>query len=410
MSEPPLLESAELSAIRVLLKGNTPATTEFTVLRLIETLTARQLNELAHDTELFDELFNSVDNHYGGKNYSDQLLELCVDKRLAEFDLTSRANLLHAIQRHLSGSEAERAVEVVLLSVVGQQLTELKNLIDATTDHLDLEQLVFHFVGNSGVRRRILEHIATQAAEVSVAEIKILTDFDDTAVSTLSDELHPTGTVYPGVLEFWTALDAGATGSTLSLGDLVVVTARPTALLGLVEKRLHRHLHDIGMSGASILTGSIAAIFSDTGMARQKLKVVEHLALLFPEYALVFIGDSGQGDVYVGQGLYEQFGSRVKGVFIHDVTLPHDEISPPKYDRNALADKGIYFFDTYVGAATKAYELGLISADGFASVIAAAKNGYAALTWPNESQQTALLTLLQRDIDAALRCIRTPRT
>ncbi|MDR1355388.1 MAG: App1 family protein [Propionibacteriaceae bacterium] len=392
------LESAEIAAIRALLRGFTSISEELTILRLVATLTAEQLNELCHDTPLIDELLDSIDNHLGAKPYSDQLLELFTEKRSADLDLPSRANLLHAIQRHLSGHSAERATELTLCAATGKELSALKNLIDATSDHFDLERLVFHFITNKAVRRRILEHIANEATKVKGSEIKILTDFDDTAVATLNDELHPTGSVYPGVVEFWTALDAGPTNTPLSLGDLVVVTARPTAMLGLVEKRLHQHLHDIGMSGASVLTGSLAAVFSDVGMSKQKLAVVEHLAELFPEYELVFIGDSGQGDVYVAEQLYKQFGERIKGVFIHDVSLPPDEISPPKYDRGALAAKGIYFFDTYAGAASKASKLGLISTTGLTAVLTAVKTGYAALQWQNTQQKAVLLELLKREL------------
>jgi hypothetical protein len=391
-------QSAPLVAVRALLKGFTDASEEAAILGLLGELTAGQVDELALDAKLLETLISSVDNHLRGKNYSDDLM-IWFAGRLADISIQGRANLLHALQKEASGKAATALIEAVFLGTNGEQLTALKNALDAGEDHLDLEELVFHQVDGAS-RARIVAHIAREAGDIHNDEVKILSDFDDTVQAGMKDELHPTGIIYPGVVEFWKALDAGSTEKPFSIGDLALITARPGAAFGVVENQLRGTLRNIGAVQPSVITGTISGLRSHKAMAKAKLVSIANFAQLYPEYPWVFIGDSGQGDVLVAEELYQRWPDKTRAAFIHDVTLPTDDVSAPKYDREEYAAKGVYFFDTYIGAALKAHELGLITAGALAEVATATQSGYMEITWDTAAQQGRLTQCLRADLDA----------
>jgi hypothetical protein len=270
----------------------------------------------------------------------------------------------------------------------------LKNLID-TGDHRDLERLVFSFIKTKAVREVILEHIAAQALLAPTGEVKVLTDVDDTVFGSLHDEQHPEGVVYPGLLAFWAALDSGVDGED-PVGDLTFVTARPAGPNGVLENRLRRTLSEYGAGRHSVLTGAVSGLRSHQAMAEAKLENIAKLAQLFPEYSYVFIGDSGQGDVIVGKALLAEYGEKIDAVLIHDVK-DHDEAA-----RAELNEAGIFLFDTYVGAATKAYQLGLIGSQGLQMVINEAEAGYHNIEWEYFDQHEATKALLSADLEKAV--------
>ncbi|MDR0837246.1 MAG: App1 family protein [Propionibacteriaceae bacterium] len=393
-----IADSAPLVAVRALLKGFTDASEEAAVLGLLNELTAAQVDELTLDAKLLETLISSIDNHLRGKHYSDDLM-VWFASRFGDASIQGRANLLHALAKDASGKAASVLIEAIFLGTFGQELTTLKNALDAGEDHLDLEELVFHQVGGAS-RKRIIAHIAEQAGEIHNDEVKILSDFDDTVQAGMRDELHSTGIIYPGVVEFWKALDAGNTDKPFSIGDLVLITARPGAAFGVVENQLRGTLRNIGAVQPSVITGTISGLRSHKAMAKTKLAAIENFAQLYPEYPWVFIGDSGQGDVLVAEELHQRWPEKTKATFIHDVTLPTDDVSAPKYDRDEQAAKDIHFFDTYIGAALKAHQLGLITAQSLAEVVTATQQGYADLTWDTSVQQGRLTQCLRADLDA----------
>lgn len=92
-------------------------------------------------------------------------------------------------------------------------------------------------------------------------------------------------------------------------------------------------------------------------MADRKMENIRRYHQLFPEYGLVFVGDSGQGDVEVGRQMLADLGDAVRGVFIHDVN--ETALDQPA----AHPDEGIAYFDSYIAAAAAAWQAGIISAD-----------------------------------------------
>lgn len=101
-------------------------------------------------------------------------------------------------------------------------------------------------------------------------------------------------------------------------------------------------------------------------MAEKKLANIERFLSLYPEADMVWVGDSGQGDVAVGMALIQQARALRKPpppVFIHDV-VPSKALQRPKTpteERQRLKREGILVFDSYVEAAMLAQQLGLIT-------------------------------------------------
>ena len=137
--------------------------------------------------------------------------------------------------RDRSGRAREEAIRDLLLARTGVELTHLKNQINSRTDVYDLEGLVFGAVDDGDLRRQILDHLAAEADTFACDEAKIISDIDDTAFCRLHDNRYPKGTLYPGLLALYDALDHGPHDDPFSLGDLTFVTARPGDVLGPVS-------------------------------------------------------------------------------------------------------------------------------------------------------------------------------
>jgi hypothetical protein len=311
-----------------------------------------------------------------------------------EISTPEQADLIHALATGGS-AECQQAIARILLANRGSDLTHLKNAINATDDHRDFDHIVHHVIDDEALRDQVIAHVKAEATTVAQAEVKVLSDIDDTAFASINDQRYPRGTQYPGVLAFWTALDRGPTDRPFSLGDLVFVTARPGTSLGIVERNLIARMHEAGVGDHSFLVGSFSHVFTHSRMAEKKLENISRFYELFGEYHLVFVGDSGQGDVIVGRELLRRFPGRVLGVFIHDVSATDPE------ERAESAASGIWFFDSYAAAATKAFEQGLISPAGLQQVVDACESEQSAITWDSPAQRDLADTLMEQDLKAA---------
>lgn len=99
------------------------------------------------------------------------------------------------------------------------------------------------------------------------------------------------------------------------------------------------------------------------------------------EGGYVFIGDTGEGDPLAGEIMISKYPDRMKAVFLHvvsdaprqgRVSLPTDRV---------VSGVPVVYFRTYVGAAAKAVELGLMDKSGLDNVITAAKGVSELLTY-----------------------------
>ncbi|WP_040157692.1 phosphatase domain-containing protein [Nigerium massiliense] len=391
------MPSRNLDLIQELLAGRTSVAEEARIIEILRGVDADDLNLILTEIDA-DRFVAGVDDHLFFPDHRSQLFELLV-ARQRELELKARAAVIHALQTGPTRLWAERIVADLICGVTGETLTHLKNTLNARRDVHDLEGLVFSDIGDEGVRKRILDHIAAQAASVQPHEAKVLSDIDDTAFAKLHDDRYPRGTVYPGVAAFYEALDEGPDDEPFSMGDLTFLTARPMDAFGLIEASSHRALINAGIGTSSVLSGSFTGLLSKDLMAARKLLNVRHYRLLYPEYDIVFVGDSGQGDVTVAEGLYREYPDTVTAVFIHDVV---DTAEAVRAEHGA---HGIHFFDTYPGAATTAYELGLISAAGLREVLAETDAGLDTIAWGNPEQEAAARALTARDVAGALRAL-----
>ena len=317
--------------------------------------------------------------------------------------LVALARALQHGRRWSSDHGREQLVRDAFVALTGADLTLFKSLLNAGSDHRDLEHLVFEVVDDEGVRRDILDHIAAQAAGVEVPDLHVLSDIDDTLRCALHDDRYPRGTVYPGVIALYRALDAGQAADPLSPGDLTFVTARPMDPAGLIEQHTRRGLRELGLPPHAVLSGTFYGLRSHDSMASAKIENFERFRLLMPETHVVFIGDSGQGDVEVGRRMLAVDREAVRLVLIHDVVGLTDD------ERESLRSEGIVVVDTPVGGALEAHAAGLVSAAGLASVASATERDLPTIAWDTPEQESATTALVNRDLAAARASPGRPR-
>jgi hypothetical protein len=394
--------------IQELMRGHTDREEEAEIISLLADADRTTLNESLNQLELAH-LFNDVDDRLIGPDNKTRLLNLLSKERLNDLEVPARAAIVDGLQRgpttlsdeehHVDGAPQpqaggieEQSVTNIFLGTRATSLTALKNAVNAGADEYDMHHLLTSDVDDTGLVGQMFEHFKTEGSQPT-GSVKPLSDIDDTFYSSLKDERFPGHTVYPGVLAFYDELDRGAAAQADPPGDLTFLTARPDEATGIVKDRTHATLRENGVKEASILLGSLTGLINHEAMARKKMENFEHYGRIYPEYDFTWVGDSGQGDALLGEMMLSKYPERVKGVFIHDVV----NLSPEQ--RDEMKAKGVRVFDTYVGAAVEAHELGLISDDGLARVSSAAQNGFDAIEWDTTEQREKAFGLLQRDLE-----------
>lgn len=385
-----------LALLSALVSPPTTRLDEERILALLRQAEPTELDALLRGVDV-RRLMAGVDDRLFGPDLGTELMQLLTVDRVGDLSLEARAAVSYGLQAGITDARDERGVRNLFVAHRDEQLTRFKNLLNARTDVHDLEGLVFVDIHDPALRDEILAHIATEAVGVRPDKAKVLSDIDDTVFARLHDDRYPKGTLYPGVLATFDALDAGPTDAPFSTGDLTFVTARPRDVFGLVETSTRATLRRAGISTASVLTGGFRSLLTHDVMAAKKLQNIAHYRLLFPEYRLVFLGDSGQGDIAVGEQLRALYPDHVDAVLIHDV------VDMPAERRAAYAEAGIHVHDTYVGAASVLRGLGLISDAGLAGVVDETRRGLDAVRWASPAQERRLRDLVERDIAAGPR-------
>lgn len=378
-----------------LLRGPTDTGEEARVLALLRAASPEELDALVRGVDT-PRLFRSVDDRLVGPDHGSELVDLLTVDRLGDLSLEARAAVSYGLQVGRTNARDERGIARLLLAHRGEELTRYKNRLNARTDAHDLEGLVFVDLDDAALRQEVLDHIAAEAVGVHPDKAKVLSDIDDTVVCALHDDRYPKGTLYPGVLAVYDALDAGPHDAPFSTGDLTFVTARPRDAFGLIENTTRASLRRAGVASASVLSGSFLNLLTHDAMAAKKLQNIDHYHRLYPEYRLLFLGDSGQGDVAVGEKLHELYPDHLDLVLIHDV------VDTPADRRAEYAARGVHFHDTYVGAATLLHRSGLISDAGLTHVVEEATAALAAVPWRSPEQERRMRELFERDV--ALSC------
>jgi len=172
---------------------------------------------------------------------------------------------------------------------------------------------------------------------------------------------------------------------------------------GLIEQHTRRGLRDLGLPPHAVLSGTFEGLRGHDSMASAKLENFARFRLLMPETHVVFVGDSGQGDIEVGRRMLASEPEAVRLILIHDV------VGLPAEERKALRAEGIVVVDTPVGGAVEAYAAGLLSDDGLASVVVAAEGESERISWESDVQERATRALLERDLAVARASSAHPR-
>lgn len=397
MSSSDSRSSAVPSAAQVvaeLLDERIGAPGEQSLLALLGELPAPGLNAVLEHIDV-RELFDSVDDRLTGPDNRTALIELLSRSRAHELSQKAAAAVIHGMQSGRTPVEMERAIRDILRTRTGAELTRLKNLIGDRLDRHDLEGLVYYDIDDETVRTEILAHFHAHQPLDMDGEIKVLCDIDDTVFSKLHDDRYPRGTVYPGVLAFLEALDQGPHDAPFSTGDLTFVTARPADAFGLIETHSRATLRKAGIADLDLLGGTLGALLTKKAMAKRKLLNIKHYCAMYPEYRVMFVGDSGQGDPLVGEWIHDHHED-VAAVLIHDV------VRTSAADRARKAHLGVQYFDTYVGAALEARDRDLLSDRGLRSVIEESRSALSEIEWEEDSQRVEIETLVERDIALAV--------
>lgn len=311
-------------------------------------------------------------------------------------DPVAVADRIHQLQKWWTRRFDELEVAREFLALKGNELTRLKSLVRSRGGHHDLEKLIFTDIDDEQLRATVLDHFAVEGEKVRRsrrAPVRVLSDIDDTLRSSLHDKRFPRGVVYPGVVAFYRAIDSGESADPESPGDLTFLTARPAGPAGLVENLTRDSLAELGLPPHSVLSGTLTTLISHGAMARRKMINFARHRQLFPEADLVFVGDSGQGDVAVGTSMLDEAAHVARAVFIHDV------VPTPPERREFLRSKGIHVFDTYLGAALAAHEDGLVDRADLADVAAASRRDLAAIDFDDAEQRAAAEEQLRRDLE-----------
>ena len=312
---------------------------------------------------------------------------LCITK-LPLLHTAARVSIIDALMnlRLKAHIHAEDWICNVICNTRGRALTRLKTACDAKGSISNLHKLVFRDISNLRIRQQILAHIAHEASLLSSSphathRRKILSDVDDTLFSSGGkfpagiDASFPVRTVYPGVLSFYKELDLGLslTGDWSSgrLGNLVFLSARPHVYKDKAESKSYLHFEQLRVQAGiglhcvpTLLAGSLDSgwrmVFRGdfAALARTKYDNFLQFAALYPEFAFVFIGDNGQGDVMAADLMQQRLGDRLEAVFIKLCQPVH--LTPGWSLQARERWRRFVFFQTFVGAATEAAKAGLI--------------------------------------------------
>lgn len=233
----------------------------------------------------------------------------------------------------------------------------------------------------------------------SMRNFKVITDIDDTVVASGGhrllgirlggvDNRYKRGQFYPGVIQF--ALELSRPESENAPSKLAVLTARAKELKALLAikpsgklnktyeltGKLQGH-HNWGIG--DVYYGSILEWVLHH---RKGLRKFKNFELMLKEKGIdsysqhadaekyILIGDTGEKDEEACERIAKKYPTKVQAIFLHSVS----RIQPRSPAAHSLpADRmvdtvPVYYFRTYVGAAVKAWQNGLLESSALIRV------------------------------------------
>jgi hypothetical protein len=303
-------------------------------------------------------------------------------------DAVEIAAEIATLRRGWTGAAEEVAIADLLCGAKGETLVALKRALDAVDGGDGLMNVVWDELQAPGLQERVLAHFASEAAS-RPRTLRLISDIDDTVVSSLHDARYPRGVGYPAVLALYRAVDRHHLPR--DEGEVVFLTARPDVAFGLVERMTLSRLAELGVPRACVIFGALRHLLGIERIAEGKHLNFCAYAELYPESDFVLVGDSGQGDVPFFERALASHPSRVRAAWVHDVVgLPDDR-------RGQLAERGVEVFDTYLGAAAGAVQRGLIGAGDARELSGVAFAELAGLGLPSDEAHEAREAALRAD-------------
>ena len=289
--------------------------------------------------------------------------------RLAELDLDARFELIRSFKRKIGGSGLDLMEQKFVVGIFeateGHDLFDLKDRLDVESESVvNMSQLVHVGVADPGTRAGLLKHFATEgkllvADPAFVPPLRILSDIDDTLVHSglgLGGPKYKPGTVLPGFVSLVRVLNA----------RVAFVTARPQFVKHMTYKTLRDRygIHDavclFGELKDSVLI-PFAKHTADRMVADRKMANIDGYLKIFPECKFVWFGDSGQGDMLVGDEMNKAYGTMMTGVYIQDVVKKDGlTYSTSKAERAEWCAKDVHVVDNYAEVANHMFSTGLL--------------------------------------------------
>jgi hypothetical protein len=254
---------------------------------------------------------------------------------------------------------------------------------------------------------------------------QVISDVDDTLKSSGGvqvagvalggiDVQYERGELYPGVAEFMLELSRrrGDGSLTSTPPKVAILTARAEELKLALElkgtSKLGMAFRDAGESRdisdwglGPVLYGSVAEWIVQNRKGLRKFSNFERLVQQDPTGSIlkyIYVGDTGELDQQAGEAMLREYPQLVLAVFLHVVSdMPNPIVPPPKM----IHGRPVIFFRTYVGAAVKATQLGLIDYDGLKRVMMVAQRKLS--TVPKTSEKWLDLN---RDLIAGYRTLK----
>jgi len=253
---------------------------------------------------------------------------------------------------------------------------------------------------------------------------QVISDVDDTLKSSGGvkigdialggiDVQYERGDFYPGVFQFMLELSLPHTQSSheeeeevpmmLPPPKVAVLTARAEEFKLALElkenSKLAKAFRTTGQTMGyenwglgPVLYGSVAEWVIQDRKGLRKFSNFERLLEQDPTGRImqyIYVGDTGELDQEAGETMLREYPEVVKAVFLHVVSeRPFPRIPPPKL----INGRPVVFFRTYVGAAAKACQLGLMDENAMMRVTAEAEEALS-----NVSKTSDKWTDLSRD-------------
>lgn len=227
---------------------------------------------------------------------------------------------------------------------------------------------------------------------------QVISDVDDTLKSSGGvnvggvalggiDKQYERGDFYPGVAQFMLELSMYSNDGTkcITPPKVAILTARAEEFKVALELKdssklasaFRRAGEEAGVNNwglGPVLYGSVAEWIIQDRKGLRKFNNFERLLQQDPTgriFEYIYVGDTGELDQQAGETMLREYPDVVKAVFLHVVSdTPNPTIPAPKL----INGRPVVFFRTYVGAATKATQLGLMDSEALIRVIRAAED------------------------------------